>query len=294
MENLFLKKIITKDIIIGTNKIEAELDIGIQTMKIGEKSLFIFNFYRKNTLNGSFKLKTPNQIIYEIELINCEKNKRNYSFLKRNYKNEKNEIDDEKLENLKINYINNIRKSQFENFMNDIINNDLRNKNENNNHEISKGLPEIKKVDHPKKHEEFESKYKELELKTDSLICDKCFRLLYISFDFIKNFIATKCPYCLKFNTYKYDDFFEKLNKYNNPLSNSNCQKCLKKINYCEKEFHLIEKPNYTFFVVCNECLYLKEYKDYIKKYTIQELIGHYLYIYDGIYDGGGILDKIK
>ena len=292
LEIFLLKKAITIVYTIGTNIIDKELEIGIQTMKEGEKSLFIFNFSRKYSFNESFTLKRPNQIIYEIELVNCEKNKRNYSFLEKIYKLENNEIDDKRLERLKIKYINNIEKNQFGNFMNDIKNNYLKNKNENKNknNKDSKSLSKIKKVDYIKKYEQFERKYKELELKTDSLICDKCFRLLYISFDFIKNFIATKCPYCLKFNAYKYDDFIEKLKKYNNPLSNSNCQKCLKKITYSERAFYLIEKPNYTFFVVCNECLSHNEYKDYIKKYTIQELVDHYLYIYDG----GGGLDKIK
>ena len=96
------------------------MEIGIQTMKEGEKSLFIFNFSRKYSFNESFTLKRPNQIIYEIELVNCEKNKGNYSFLEKIYKLENNEIDDKRLERLKIKYINNIGINQFGNFMNDI------------------------------------------------------------------------------------------------------------------------------------------------------------------------------
>ena len=120
----------------------------------------------------------------------------------------------------------------------------------------------------------------ELRLETYSPICDKCFRLIYISCDFINNFILTICSYCNKIDVYKHITFIEKLKKINNPLLNSLCQKCSKKINSPDKSFYLIEEPDLLFSIVCDKCSEEKEFQSYLKKLKINELIKHYLYIY--------------
>ena len=66
------------------------------------------------------------------------------------------------------------------------------------------------------------------ELKTYSPICDKCFRLVYISFDYICDCISSYCLYCKNLSVYKYDAFIEKLNENKNPLLNCYCNKCFK------------------------------------------------------------------
>ena len=71
---------------------------------------------------------------------------------------------------------------------------------------------------------------------------------------------------------------------------NSLCQKCSKKINSPDKSFYLIEEPDLLFSIVCDKCSEEKEFQSYLKKLKINELIKHYLYIYEKNKN----LDKIK
>ena len=144
----------------------------------------------------------------------------------------------------------------FELYENNMIDkNELKIKNKD-----SKSLAKVKQIKETKNIEKMRIKYdikmsKELKLETYSPICDKCFRLIYISFDFIKNFISTKCSYCNKFDIYKYTTFIEKLKKINNPLLSACCQKCSKKLNFPDKIFYLIEKCDYKFSIICDKCI---------------------------------------
>ena len=98
-------------------------------------------------------------------------------------------------------------------------------------------------------------------IKYNSPVCEKCFRFVYISFDFIKNYISTICSYCEDISIYTYDKFLEKINGNNNPLLNSICQKCKKSFIFSQgnNPFYLIEKENKKFFIKCKNCLELDE-----------------------------------
>ena len=102
--------------------------------------------------------------------------------------------------------------------------------------------------------------YEFLKVKTDSPLCIKCFRLIYISFNFIKNFISTKCSYCNKFDIYSYNNFLEKITKNDNPLINSSCYKCSKMLMFSKRLFYLIEAKDFKFYVVCG--LWLEKEKE--------------------------------
>jgi flagellar basal body rod protein FlgB len=221
-DELSLKKPITAILKMGNNRIIRGVDIGIQTMKVGEKSKFKISREYLNTIYRNNKFNNINTIIFEIELLKCEKNQRNHSLYSRVYKKEQNQIKNNKEEykyNIKI--IN----KQYDN-VNKIIGIQYKNNNPKIN-ETSKRLEKVKQNDITKriKYKYGVNTHNEIKLKTYSLICDKCFRLVYISFDFIEHFISTKCPYCYKFDIYKYDTFIEKLKKNNNPLLNCYCKK---------------------------------------------------------------------
>jgi hypothetical protein len=121
------------------------------------------------------------------------------------------------------------------------------------------------------------------ELKTYSPICERCFRLVYISFDFISDYISSYCSYCKNLLVYKYDAFIEKTNKNKNPLFNCYCNKCFKSFIFSDSSnpIYLIEKINYNFFIICQEYLLKDNSIEYIKKYNCQELLSHYLYLYE-------------
>ena len=98
-------------------------------------------------------------------------------------------------------------------------------------------------------------------LKYDSPVCEKCFRFVYISFDFIQNYISTICSYCKNISIYTYEKFLEIINENNNPLLNSVCKKCKKSFIFSQNNnpFYLIEKENKNFFIKCKNCLELDE-----------------------------------
>lgn len=87
-----------------------------------------------------------------------------------------------------------------------------------------------------------------------SPICNKCYRINFISFNYIPNYISIHCFYCNKIYVYEYYKFIEILNN-DNPLFNASCSKCLKSFNILEKEknFYLIEE-NMNFFTLCSQC----------------------------------------
>ena len=248
------------------------MDIGLQTMKTGEKSIFILTQGSKN-----------NKYIYEIELLKSEKHLNKYSFFERFHKKgkstEKGKYDNQK-------YINISRK---ENIKKDILEDKNKFKKEKSTNKVIK-VNGIKNLNTIRKKYGFQ-KYNEFRLRSYSPICVKCFRLIYISFDFIKNYISTKCSYCNKFDIYKYENFIEKIKKSNNPLLNSNCHKCFRYFNYSEKSFYLIEKSDYNFCVICEDCVDSKEYKEYyLKKVKVGDLVEHNL----SIYAKGKNLDELK
>ena len=134
------------------------------------------------------------------------------------------------------------------------------------------------------------------ELKTYSPICDKCFRLVYISFDYISDCISSYCLYCKNLSVYKYDAFIEKMNENKNPLLNCYCNKCFKSFIFSDSSnpIYLIEKMNYNFFIICKECLEKNKCNEYVKIYKCQELISHYLYLYENDNNKKNKLDNIK
>ena len=264
-------------------------------MRVGEKSLIIVEQKYINMFN---KFKNKNKITYEIELIKCAKSQMNHSYSERIYNLN---LTEKKTKKEQYNYKINIERKNFEkNFFNKYISKkdgikDNKTINKDKKFTILRNIYKMKKTEEKQKSEIIikykygYKNYEDIKLKTDSLICDNCYRLIYISFDFIKNYISTKCPYCYKFNFYNYNNFIEKLKKANNPLLNSFCHKCLKNVNYSQKNFFLIEKPDYIFFIVCEKCINTKEYKDFIKKIEIKNLIEQNLLIYEKNNDLGKI-----
>jgi len=73
------------------------------------------------------------------------------------------------------------------------------------------------------------------------------------------------------------------MNENKNPLLNCYCNKCFKSFIFLDSTnpIYLVEKVNYKFFIICKECLEKENCNRYIKKYKCQELISHYLYLYE-------------
>ena len=90
----------------------------------------------------------------------------------------------------------------------------------------------------------------------DSIICNKCFRIVFIYFNCIEDYITTDCKYCNKICVYNYDSFLEKI-KEKNILYNSFCAKCNKTFNFTQNEnqFYLVEDNNANFIIICKKCL---------------------------------------
>ena len=276
-------KKITSIFKIGSNRVIKGWEIGIKTMKIGEKSCFILSPEYTN-----YHLKSPNitsrvNIKYEIELLKIEFPKQIYS--QRTYNRglsvDKKLTEDDK-EKLKNNYKNKIKKIPIGNYDKKkyeyIKSKYATRKKEKNAQSLEKKYDtNYKKI----KIKYGFNDYKNIKMKTYAPICDKCFRLIYLSFDFIKDFISTKCSYCNKFDIYKYDTFIEKLKCEKNPLIDSFCFKCLKIYQYSEKDFYLIEKSDYKFYVICQNCLKKVDFKEYQKILNLKELIEHNLTIYE-------------
>ena len=129
-------------------------------------------------------------------------------------------------------------------------------------------------------------------IKCNSSVSDKCFLLVYISFDYIKNYIITYCFYCKDILIYTKDKFIEKIKENNNPLLNSVCKFCHKSFIFSNdnNNFYLIEEIN-KFYILCKKCLDSNKYKINAKKIESKELLLHNLDLYDNgekdyIFDG--------
>ena len=223
---------------IGNNRVIKGWIIGVKTMKVGEKSIFILS-----PDYSDIPLKSPNitskvDKIYEIELIKFELPTKiiTQRFDNRGLSEDKSKNNNK--EKININEVHNIRKKIPLIRFNKNKYGYIRKEKPPKSTDKQIGNKNIIKIN---KKYGFKT-YLNLKMKTDAPICDKCFRLIYISFDFIKNYISTKCPYCNKFDIYKYDSFIGKLISGINPLTNSLCSKCLKCFLYSENTFYLIEK----------------------------------------------------
>ena len=103
-------------------------------------------------------------------------------------------------------------------------------------------------------------------------------------------------PYCKNLLVYEYDAFTDKIKENKNPLLNCFCNKCFKPFIFSDSsnQFYLIEKVDYNFFIICKECLKKDNYNEYIKKCECQELISHYLYLYENKYNNINKLDDLN
>ena len=123
----------------------------------------------------------------------------------------------------------------------------------------------------------------ESKIKTYSPICDRCLRLVYISFNFIKNYISTYCSYCKKISVYSYQNFYENYKDNKNPiLENIKCKNCINLFSAFKdgNPLYLIEKKNDLFYIICKNCLENENEEIYIQKIIITELMNHPLDIY--------------
>ena len=124
-------------------------------------------------------------------------------------------------------------------------------------------------------------------IKIKSPICERCFRLVYIFFDFLKNYITIYCSYCTKMIIYKYDAFLTKITENKNPLLDSCCNKCYISFLYSDKNniFRLIEKKeDDNYIVLCNNCFDInRNLINFNKDRIIQfeDLIEHKPFIYE-------------
>lgn len=260
---------------IGTKRVIKGWEIGIKTMKLGEKSEFIMNPKYSNI--KFLKPKESPDIIYEIELLEIEKPATKFS----EYINKKDLSLDKinKGEQLKKIKYGNFEKTKTKNIVNQ------------NNLKSFKKEKISKSLDKYKTNRIYGNKYyKIIKMKSDSPICDKCFRFIYISFDFIKNYISTKCSYCNKFDIYTYDTFYEKIKIGENPLLKSCCHKCKNNFMLSEDSFYLFEDADYNFIILCQNCLIKTETREYKKKIKLNYLIEHNL----SIYEKNKNLDTIK
>ena len=125
------------------------------------------------------------------------------------------------------------------------------------------------------------------ETKTKFPICSKCFRLLYIFFDYIPNYISTICPYCENISMYKYNEFNQNLKNEESQILDSICKNCCKSFVYSDRDniYNLIEEESNNFIILCNNCLFnnrkLREKYSNKKIIEFQDLINHKPYIYE-------------
>ena len=110
------KKVILASFKIGNYRINQGLDIAIQSMRVGEKSLIIVEQKYINMFN---KFKNKNKITYEIELIKCAKSQMNHSYSERIYNLN---LTEKKTKKEQYNYKINVERKNFEkNFFNKYI-----------------------------------------------------------------------------------------------------------------------------------------------------------------------------
>ena len=113
-------------------------------------------------------------------------------------------------------------------------------------------------------------------------MCDRCLRLVYISFNFIKNYISTYCLYCKKLFVYSYQNFYKNLKKNKNPILYIKCKNCRKIFNFSKDDnpLYLVEKKKDKFYIICQNCLENENNERYIQKIIINNLMNHPLDIY--------------
>ena len=299
------RKIINFPNIIINDKIKFKENEKIQEI-LKQKKINKINIKEDIIINKNTKINNNNNII-DISMEKEKKINNNYIEKKSiklskidknvNYSNSKNEEN-----NIDNNKNNNIKKS---NDKNDIL--EIKIKNDNYN-ESTKNVPntiseisnnsKLKNISknnnfiNPNNNIETKKIIKKIEYKgmqfsqkilTNSPICEKCLRLVLISFDYIKNYILTYCFYCKNVRLYEYDTFIEELNENKNYLLNSHCKFCNKIFIFSDNNnpFYLIENYKDEFLVICEECFKINNIKDYRKKIKFEELIHHNLYLYD-------------
>ena len=126
------------------------------------------------------------------------------------------------------------------------------------------------------------------EVKISSPLCNKCYRIVFIFFNFIKNYITTYCPYCENILIYKPDIFINKINGNKNFISDCTCNECYRSFIYTEKDnpFVLVEENNKIFIVLCFNCLQKRENikkTDSLRIIQFEDLIESKPFIYDKI-----------
>lgn len=126
------------------------------------------------------------------------------------------------------------------------------------------------------------------DVKISSPLCIKCYRIVFIFFHFIKNYITTYCPYCENILIYKPDTFINKINGIKSIISDCTCNECYRSFIYSEKEkpFVLVEEKNKVFIVLCFDCLKKRENikkSDNLRIIKFEDLIESKPFIYDKI-----------
>ena len=126
------------------------------------------------------------------------------------------------------------------------------------------------------------------DIKISSPLCIKCYRIVFIFFHFIKNYITTYCPYCENILIYKPDIFINKINGNKSIMSDCTCNECYRSFIYSKKEnpFVLVEEKNKEFIVLCSNCLQKRENlkkTDNLRIIQFEDLIESKPFIYNKI-----------
>ena len=137
------------------------------------------------------------------------------------------------------------------------------------------------------------------EVKNSSPLCNKCYRIVFIFFNFIKNYITTYCPYCENILIYKPDIFINKINGNKSIISDCTCNKCYRSFIYTEKDnpFVLVEENNKKFIVLCSNCLQKRENikkTDSLRIIQFEDLIESKPFIYDKIINDNNNINNIN
>ena len=226
------------------------------------------NIENNNNQNGKeiIQEKNDNEFNLNSKNINLEKNENLKSIKINKYEIGNNKDIDEDLVNIGDNsYHENILK-ESKNLKISILTSSI-------NKTIQINYPEI-----PQTHE----------VKISSPLCNKCYRIVFIFFNFMKNYITTYCPYCENILIYKPDIFINKINGNKSIISDCTCNECYRSFIYTEKDnpFALVEENNKLFTVLCSNCLQKKENikkANNIRIIQFEDLIESKPFIYDKI-----------